>query len=200
MIEGTDQNVGRIEEAFCSYLDNGWGWRELHQEIIKSSKQNSPFSHYRYNKPYQGNNPNLIKQGVFYYHKELKIMNDLAPVNYDIDKGTMDRDDNVYWCEQLASFQVSDLMKFFYRKLDSHINKTEFPENRMTGLLKSMLKDTGIDMMLFMIEAAARNTEDGRSFDVKAFRDYIPVAMEYMEQIKNNCHYSGGGQYVRRKR
>lgn len=200
MIEGTGQNIDRIEAAFCSYLDNGWDWRTLHQEIIKAYNTHQPFPHYKYSKKYNGDNPNLIKQGKFYYNRRLKIISMLNPVLQDIDKGTVTRKENQYWCEQVASFTLNDLMNTFYERLGAEMQEAKYPRKRLAGLLRFLLNELGIDEILFMLEAAVRNCQDGTPFDFKGFRDYYPTAQQYLEEIKNNCKYSGGDHYVKRQR
>lgn len=200
MIEGTDQNVDEIEKAFCSYLDNGWDWRSIQQDIVKAHNTSQPFPHYKYSKQYRGNNPNLIKQGRFYYNRCLKLISKLNTVTHDIDSGTFTRKQNEYWCEQVASFTLEQLVDTLYDKLGQAIDHMKYPKKRVIGLLKYQLIDLSIDEVLFMIEAAVRNCQDGKQFDFKCFRDYYPTAKGYLEEISNNCKYSGGDHYVKRKR
>lgn len=199
MIEGTDRNVEKIEKTFCSYLDNGWDWRSIHQDIVKAHNQSEPFPHYKYSKQYKGDNPNLIKQGRFYYNRRLKLISRLNEVCHDIDNGTFSRKDNEYWCEQVASFTLNELAQTFYDRLGPEVEQ-KYPKRRLTGLLKFLLSELDIDEILFMIEAAVRNCQEGAVFDFKYFRDYYPTAKQYIEEISNNCKYSGGDHYVKRNR
>lgn len=200
MVEGTDQNVDNIEKAFCSYLDNGWDWRSIQQDIITAHNASQPFPHYKYSKQYRGDNPNLIKQGRFYYNRRLKIISRLNAVRHDIDKGTLARKPNEYWCEQVASFTLGQLVDTFYEKLGQAMDSVKYPRSRLTGLLKHQLAELDVDEVLFMIEAAVRDIQEGEQFDYRRFRDYYPTAKEYLEEIRNNCKYSGGDHYVKRNR
>ena len=187
-----------IISLFCSYLDKGYTYEELYNDILKAFYNSNPFPHYKYAKPCD-HDGNLIKQGVMYYHKQLKLMNSLPVVNHDIDSGTMTSSKVEYFLEEVASYTIDDLLKYFYSKNMADTN--EYNYKRMYGMFKHLIGKYGIDKVLFMIEGAARMFEaEHKVFTLNDFESYSSIASQYLEEIQNNCKYSGGDQYVCRKR
>ena len=186
--------------SLANALNNGYTYETIQQDIFKAfyTKTMLPFS--KYNRQCNEDSRNLLQQGVMYYHKELKLMNTLPAVNYDIDKGTMTSSKVEYYLEPVASYTINDLLKYFYSK--GMADKQEYNYKRMYGMFRHKIEQYGLDKVLFMIEAAARmfNSEH-KIFSLSDFDSYSPVASSYLEEIKNNCKYSGGDHYyVPRKR
>lgn len=186
--------------SLANALNNGYTYETIQQDIFKAfyTKTMLPFS--KYNRQCNEDSRNLLQQGVMYYHKELKLMNTLPAVNYDIDKGTMTSSKVEYYLEPVASYTINDLLKYFYSK--GMADEQEYNYKRMYGMFRHKIEQYGLDKVLFMIEAAARmfNSEH-KIFSLSDFDSYSPVASSYLEEIKNNCKYSGGDHYyVPRKR
>ena len=186
--------------SLANALNNGYTYETIQQDIFKAfyTKTMLPFS--KYNRQCNEDSRNLLQQGVMYYHKELKLMNTLPAVNYDIDKGTMTSSKVEYYLEPVASYTINDLLKYFYSK--GMADEQEYNYKRMYGMFRHKIEQYGLDKVLFMIEAAARmfNSEH-KIFSLSDFDSYSPVASNYLEEIKNNCKYSGGDHYyVPRKR
>jgi hypothetical protein len=134
-----------------------------------------------------------------YYHKQLKLMNSLPAINYDIDRGTMTSEKVEYYLEPVASYTMSDLLTYFYSKDMADVQ--EYNPKRMAGIFRHMIEKYGLDKLLFMIEGAARMYEsEHKVFSLSDFDSYSSTASQYLEEIKNNCVYSGGNKYVFRKR
>lgn len=134
-----------------------------------------------------------------YYHKQLKLMNQLPVINHDIDSGTMTSNKVEYYLEPVASYTLDDLLKYFYSK--GMADPVEYNYKRMHGMFKHMIDKYGLDKVLFMIEGAARMYEsEQKVFTLQDFDSYSSTASGYLEEIKNNCKYSGGDQYVHRRR
>ena len=71
----------------------------------------------------------------------------------------------------------------------------------MYGLFEHFISKYGIDKVLFMIEGAARMYEaEHKVFSLNDFESYSSTASQYLEEIQNNCKYSGGDKYVIRRR
>ena len=187
-----------IIHRFCQYLDNGYTYEELRRTIIEAFHSKQLFPHYRYEKPCKQDG-NLLKQGVMYYHKQLKLISTLPVVNHDIDKGTMTSEKVEYYLEPVASYTMNDLLTYFYSKDMADVQ--EYNPKRMTGIFRHMIDKYGLDKLLFMIEGAARMYESERKiFALSDFDSYSSTASQYLDEIKNNCKYSGGDKYVYRKR
>ena len=201
MIEQGKPNKNRqveIINLLCSYLDNGYVYSDIYNDILNSFYSGNQFPHNKYQTRCMQDG-NLIKQGIMYYHKELKIMNPLPVVNYDIDSGTMTSSKTEYYLEEVASYTINDLLNYFYSKNMADVN--EYNPKRMYGLFKHMINKYGLDKVLFMIEGAARMYDaEHKVFTLNDFDSYSSIASRYLEEIKNNCKYSGGDKYVPRKR
>ena len=185
--------------SLANALNNGYTYETIQQDIFKAfyTKTMLPFP--KYNRQCNEDSINLLQQGMMYYHKELKLMNTLPVVNHDIDKGTMTSSKAEYYLEPVASYTINDLLKYFYSK--GMADEQEYNYKRMYGMFRHKIEQYGLDKVLFMIEAAARmfNSEH-KIFSLSDFDSYSSVASSYLEEIKNNCKYSGGDRYVPRKR
>lgn len=184
-------------KTFAKILNNGYTFSNIQKEIWTAFKNCINFPFVKFNKVVEGN---LIKQGVMYYHKELKIMNSLPSVIHDIDKGTLTSSGKTeFFVEPVASYTIEDLLKYFYSK--GMADTTEFNPKRMAGMFKHLTDKYGLDKLLFMIEAAARmfNAEH-KVFTLSDFDSYSSTASSYLEQIRNSCKYSGGENYVPKRR
>lgn len=198
LVVGSRQTPNGLMDAIGEILDNGYTYEDVRADIIKAFNTHEMFPFYKFKK--QNQNGNLLKHGVRYYHKQLNIMSKLKPVYHDIDAGTItSQGDNEYWIEPRASYTIKDLTDYMYSK--EMIDRTEFPPNRMYGLMRSFIKQYGLEIVLYMTEYCSRVYEsEYRMFSVREFDTYNSIARSYLEEAKNNCVYSGGADYVPRKR
>ena len=185
-----------ICQKFSEILNNGYTFGILYKDIMTSFEYHRDLDFSKYKKPLDFN---LVKQGVMYYHKELKIINTLPAVIHDIDAGTLTSTPTEFFVEPVASYTIEDLLKYFYSKNMADI--AEFNPKRMSGLFKHMIDKYGLDKLLFMIEAAARMYDaEHKIFTLSDFDSYNSTASHYLEEIKNSCTFSGEMTYVPRKR
>ena len=201
LIENCKPDTKRKKEITAMmymYLDNGYTYEGIRDAMLSYLHKKQPFPHQKFSTPCK-HGENLLKQGVMYYHKQLKLMNSLPVINHDIDKGTMTSDKIEYYLEPVASYTMNDLLQYFYSK--NMADTQEYNPKRMSGIFKHMIDKYGLDKLLFMIEGAARMYEaEHKIFTLNDFDSYSSTASQYLEEIKNNCKYSGGGTYVYRKR
>ena len=182
--------------GLATALGNGYTYQDIMKDIMNAFHNHSSLSFYKYDKLTQ---KNLIKSGIVYYHKELKLMSALPVVTHDVDSGTITSSKVDYYLEPVASYTMEDLLKYFYSK--GMTDEKEYNPRRMAGILKHMIEKYSLDKVLFMIEAAARMYQsDKKIFSLNDFEGYSQTAKGYLEQIINNCKYSGGDKYVLRKR
>ena len=182
------------ELAFA--LGNGYTYQDIMGDIINAFHSNLRLSFAKYNKVIQ---KNLLKKGVTYYHKELRLISELPVSTHDVDSGTITSSEVEYYLEPVASYTMDELLKYFYSK--GMTDEKEFSPKRMAGVIKYNIDKYGLDKVLFMIEAAARLYEsDKKIFSINDFEGHNYTATGYLEQIINNCKYSGGDTYVLRKR
>lgn len=127
---------------------------------------------------------NLLTHGKTYYHKNLLIRNDVAPVNHDVDKGTLTNGTTEFFLEPRASYTMNELLDYTYTNL--RIDTRQYPKKRVSALFLSLLNKYDIDTLLFMVEAAIRAQEYETMANLRAFDDYLPQALSYLEEIKQN--------------
>lgn len=177
-------------------IGKGYTYEDIMKDIVNAFHNNSRLKFSKYNKIIQ---KNLLKIGVTYYHKELKLISPLPVVTHDVDSGTITSNEVEYYSEPVASYTMEDLLKYFYSK--GMTDEKEYNAKRMAGVFRYTIEKYGLDKVLFMIEAAARAYEsEKRIFSLSDFEGYNHTATTYLEQIKNNCKYSGGDKNVPRKR
>lgn len=198
LIDGESISNPTLIRAFGEILDNGYTYKDVRDEILRVFHSQDMFPFYRFKK--LKSNGNILKHGTRYFHKELNIMSEVAPVSHDIDTGVITSGGSEYWIEPRASYTIDDLMSYIYSKCN--VDSEEYHPNRMRGLMKNYVNQYGIEVTLFMVEHAVRvqQEEENEHFSLKKFDTYRPFALGYLEQIKNNCVYSGGLDYVPRKR
>lgn len=190
-------NIWNVVKLFGDALDNGYTYTILKSDIMNAFKYHRDVNFGKYKKPMQDGN--LLKCGVRYYHKELNLMSKLPAINHDIDNGTLTSSKVEYYLEPVASYTIDDVLKYFYSK--NMADTTEYNYKRMYGMFKFKIDAYGLEKVLFMIEAAARMYEsEHKIFTLNDFDTYNTTASQYLEEIKNNCKYSGGEEYVIRKR
>ena len=199
LLEKSNPDNKRKHEIVMSLVDilnRGYTYNDIRKAINWAYKNHSQFPYDNFKETHYDN---LMKQGVRYYHKELNIRSELSPIIHDVDTGTIIRRDSEYWLEPRASYTLDDMVNYFYSK--HMVDEQEYFRKRMIGLFRSYVNRYGIDITLFMIEHAARLYESEHvAFTLHAFDSYHQIAVQYLEEIKNNCVYSGGDAYVPRKR
>lgn len=197
LIDGMNNIPYDLCKAISNILDNGYTYEDIRKEIIHAFNTHEMFPFYKFKTIKQ--NGNLLKQGIRYYHKQLNIMSQLNPVHYDIDSGTITSQEDEYWIEPRASYTAEDLMNYIYSK--GIIDTKEYPPKRFVKLLGSLVSQYGLEIVLFMIEHCIRIYDsEHEMFSLKKFDTYHSIATGYLEEIKNNCVYSGSVDYVPRKR
>lgn len=188
----------KLFNSLANALNNGYTYEIIYDDIFRAFYSKTALSFSKYNGQYNTDR-NLLQQGVMYYHKELKLMNSLPVVAHDIDKGTLTSSKVEYYLEPRASYTISDLLEYFYSK--GMADTDEYNPKRMAGMFRHKIERYGLDKVLFMIEAAARMFDaEHKVFSLNDFDEYSSTASQYLEEIKNNCKYSGGDRYEPRKR
>lgn len=190
-------NIWHTVRLFAQALDNGYTYDMLKYDIMHAFNYHHDIVFAKYKTP--NKDGNLLKHGVRYHHKELVLMSKLPTINHDIDNGTLTSSKVEYFLEPVASYTIDDLLKYFYSKNMADV--TEYNYKRMYGMFKHKIDAYGLEKVLFMIEAAARMYEsEHKIFTLGDFDSYSATASKYIEEIRNNCKYSGGEDYVIRKR
>lgn len=179
-------------------LNKGYTYDVVRGAIFEAFYNHKPFPFDRFN---QRINQNLLQQNKFlrYYHKELLLRNGFSEEVHDVDTGNITSSPVEFWVEPRASYTMDDLLAYFKKNIP--YRQSQYSDNRLRGIFERYVKELGIDVTLFMIEHAIKmNGYEKTEFDYRRFDDYQPKAHEYLEENKNGVAYSGGAEYVSRKR
>ena len=196
LIDKKPDNTEKIVDWFSKFLNLGHSYEAIRNEILGAFYDNRKLNIQIFKTPYNKEDRNIIIQGEIYYHKELKIMAKPPTINLDIEKGTMVSSKQEYFLEQRASYTIKDLVRYFYSRGMADVS--EYNYHRMKGFLLFKVKQFGIDMTLFMLEAMYRDfISEQKAFNINHFDDYIGTAKHFMEDAKNN---SSEPYYVQRIR
>lgn len=195
----TPEEQKDIVYGFNNILDSGYTFKVIISALfnsfllkIKLSNPSDLASLLR-NKPKE----NIIKQKI-YYHKELRVQPEPSVTEVDYNTGTMISSGQEFFVEVAASYTMNDLIQYLLSF--GYVNTTEYPINRLKGLLNFYLKKYDLDTVLFMMEAIADSIEDKQTFNLERFDSYYSTATGYMHNIKNNCRATGGDVIIPRKR
>lgn len=180
-------------------LNDGYTFKTVLDVLFGVFLQNKQFTNPNQIASYLSNAPkdNLIKQEI-YYHKELRIQPSPSVTEVDYNTGTMVSSGQEFFVEMAASYTLDELLQYLLSF--GYVNTIEFTPNRIKGLLKHYLKKYGIDIVLFIMEAISNNIEDKQTFNFDRFESYYSIANGYINNIKNNCHSTGGDKIIPRKR
>lgn len=178
---------GDIVYKFKKILDTGHTFEEIKSRILYvyyHDIRDFPWGMIR--EPVRDRmNENLLKQDDVYYHKNLLILNKVGVVSHDIDKGTLTNEPTEFFIEPRASYTMNEMLPYCYNALK--IDNDQFETSRGAGLLFHYVKQLGLDLTLFTIEAMAiRSKELQEKIDFNRLCDHIPIGKKYMEEIKNN--------------
>lgn len=186
LLLGGDRNFSfQLLNDFNSYLDRGYTYQDIKNEIFTSFYNKTRFRFSYFSKPKNySNNCNLVKSNVKYYHKELKLLNDPPVIERNIDNGTMVSRVSEYFLEPIASYTIQDFIQYFYKTMPVDL-QSQSP-NRLTGILKYKIESYGIDKLLFMTDIYAQNCKEKATvFCLSKWDDYSMEADDYINQLKS---------------
>lgn len=188
LLGGTKEFANRICNLFMQYLDNGYTYQDIKKEILTAFySKNKTFRWNIFHKPKRNNdnNYNLLKNGTRYYHNQLKVLNDLPQVTYDINQGTMVSRTPEYFLEPVASYTIQEFIQYFYKNVP--IDLQSQPPDKMLGLAKYKVGVFGIDKILFMTDICAQYCkENNLVFNLNKIDEYSIIADEHLSMVKSN--------------
>lgn len=169
---------------FVEYLDKGYTYQDIKTEIYQCFyDKRQTFRWNRFKNPKA--NGNLIKQGIKYCHKELKLIAKPPIVDYDVDRGTMVSRGEDYFLEQVASYTLQDFIKYFYNNIPVDLQAQ--PPNKMTGMFRYKIQQYGIDKLLFMTDIMKEDLEDkNKIFNLGEWDNYSYQADTLMNDFLSN--------------
>ena len=111
----TEAQIQWIQYQFQQALNRGFVSEEL-LEAMKNAKEKRDtriFTLDQYLKQLARHRKNLVEDGVFYYHNELRITSLPPVVHYDIDSGELIRKVQPYFLEMVASYDIENLINYY---------------------------------------------------------------------------------------
>lgn len=193
------EDSSNVLTLFKKILDLGHTYEELRNNILYCLSHKQKLNLNSYSKKPIGFDSNLLKSNQRYYHKELKIMSGCAVVNHDIDSGTITSKHEEYYMEPVASYTINEIVEYLYSK--DVIDRNEFSDKRVKGLIKYLVEKYDVDKTLFLIESACRKKEETHQYvNLANFDSLNLTAQTFIEDIKNNSRFYGGDKIVCRRR
>jgi hypothetical protein len=130
---------------------------------------------------------NLIKDGIFYYHRNLRNVSSAPKIKIKSD-GTVEKTTNNFEFEIKKCYTLKDLMSYFYKT--NEINPNDSIVKQDEGKFRHLLKYYDVDLILFSIDVSkilrADNGQD-KLKNVFELEKYIDEA-EFCIKEKKNIH------------
>lgn len=197
-----DSNDKRqIAKTFSRLLSQGWTTEDLIATLKREKQRGNVvdletlFS--RLSEP-----KNLISPTTIYYHNELRITPGPPIVDYDYNTGELKRTVEDYFLEPRGSYSIEDLVDYFKTKSHLYVQAI-MPDNRLKGSLKWIVDQHGVELTLFMIDAAEVSVSIGMSQPLKNpsnLSDFYVVAKQNYEKKMSECKLAGGAKVVPKRR
>ena len=184
LLGGDKQFANQLYGLFTEYLDKGYTYQDIKSEILTSFYIKNNFRWERFSYPKKDeNNKNLLNNGTRYFHKELKLLNNLPVVERNIDQGTIVSRESEYYLEPVASYTLQDIIQYFFKTMPFDSQAHTIPQ--ITGMLKYKINQYGIDKLLFMIDLYAQDCKENESvFVLGKWDDYSSIADDRLMNIK----------------
>ena len=140
--------------TFNDLLDNNMTSEQLMDEIPKLNKPITIKTnlHMLFKRP-QSTKENMIKSGTFYYHNLLRCIPGAPKIEWDINTGEIVTINEPYFLEMRASITLEQIVDYYCKRFDMTLDTSSV--NRYKGSIKYMIEKLGIDIVLFMIDAAS---------------------------------------------
>lgn len=192
-----------IHRQVKKLLSNGWCSSEL-CEGFKNAKKKRQSPTLYVSKLFAGKRPkqvNLLEQGTFYYHSELRLTSAAPKREIDYDSGEIKIINEPYFLEMKASYSVEDLIRYYAKQ--TRIKLLDHEISRFKGSFNWMIKTYSLEDILFMIDATVNMSlaEDlpmpSSPLDTQA---YIKDGRDARNQKVTETVQSGGNKIVRKKR
>lgn len=159
----TEQEETLAQQAICSVLDMGFTAEEIlkHLNHLWFKSPGGPpnngdlvavFS--RIKSPRE----NLLKSTEVYYHNQLRCVPPPPRCSFDPNMGTFELISEPFYMEFRASYTLNDLMSFYVQMLPEEKGRAfGYDNKRYLGAFSHMVKEHGIDLVLFCIDVQAND-------------------------------------------
>lgn len=185
----TDEKKAVLQQIAAA-LDNGWTAEDILAVIEEGTDLENAFTE-------REEKRNLLQQGRFYLHNELRVTPPPPVREYDIATGKIKSYSEPYFLEMRASYTVEDLLQYAKKRL---------PVSNMArwrGGLRWIAERYDIDLILFAVDEMAADLEEKeyrgeiRPFDLL---DYLDEARKTMEAKITEEREAGVDRVVPRQR
>lgn len=192
-----------IHRGVKRLLDNGWCSSELCKGIRVAKKKKAEqtlqiATFFRGKKKAQ---ENLLRQGTFYYHNELRLTCRPPQRSIDYDSGEITILNEPYFLEMKASYTVEELVQYYARQTGLQLK--DYEVSRYKGSFNWLIKQYNVEMVLFMIDATvnySRSEDQPMPYSPLDIQRYQADAVSARNEKVTETIQSGGKQIVRKKR
>lgn len=192
-----------IHKEIKKLLGNGWCSCELYKGFQDIKRKFPEKQTLKVSQLFTSKRPikkNLLEQGRFYYHNNLRLTSSPPKREIDYDSGDVTVINDPYFLEMKASYSVEDLTKYFMRQVGGG---RPSDVKRYQGSLTWMLKSFDLEEILFMIDMAVNTAraDDSALPDspLDTQKAYKP-ALVIIDLKKTETIVAGGNKIVRKKR
>ncbi|MBQ1769439.1 MAG: hypothetical protein IIZ99_01920 [Turicibacter sp.] len=192
----TEAQIQWIQYQFQQALNRGFVSEEL-LEAMKNAKEKRDtriFTLDQYLKQLARHRKNLVEDGVFYYHNELRITSLPPVVHYDIDSGELIRKVQPYFLEMVASYDIENLINYYKTKIHLYDAQT-MNDSRLKGALEWLIKQYDLESVLFMIDAAEQAIAGETAKPLKNpsnLHEFFREGKKMKELKETECKRGGG--------
>ena len=188
-IDDTQELFSKTVSVFNDMLDNNWTSEQLLREISQLNKPITLKTNFytlfgRANKTEE----NMIKSNEFYYHNLLRCLPDPPKTEWDINTGEIITINEPHFLEMRASITLGQIVEYYCKAFDITLDPASI--NRYKGSIKYMIEKLGIDIVLFMIDAASdivKSEDLQRPSSPVGIGEYEPQAREsYFAKVSEN--------------
>lgn len=200
----TDEQIQWVQRQFQQALNHGFVSDELLDAMkrAKERKDTRIFTLDQYLKQLTRHRQNLVKDGVFYYHNELRVTSPPPVVHYDIDSGELIRKVEPYFLEMVASYDICDLIQYYKSKPHLYDDQT-MSDSRLKGALEWLVGQYGLESVLFMIDAAEQAIAGEAAKPLKNpsnLHEFFREGKRNKELKETECKQGGGASIEPKKR
>lgn len=186
------QEKREIINTIMEVLDNGANSNDINKHITKL--KNNSLEHKKYFKCIETSG-NLLNSKRFYYHNELRVVQEQPIKFFDINTGIITSKKQDYFLEMKASYTIDDLFDYISKK--EYLFKSMYDKAKAMGALKFLLKKYDIDFLLFLVDTAncffnanmqyLKNILDITNYEEEALKNY---------QMKTTENYISGTNHI----
>jgi hypothetical protein len=202
----TEQEETIAYRAVCSVLDMGFTAEEIlkHLKYLQTKSPGGP--------PNNGNltavfsrikspGQNILRSDQVYYHNQLRCIPSPPRCKLDYDTGVITCVSEPFYMEYRASYTLNDLLAFYTQIMPEEKERAlGYDKKRFLGAFAHMVKQQGIDLVLFSIDAQADAFSTKSLTSPFDLQDYLKSAKALRNEKINEVRIAGLDQVVPKQR